>query len=145
MSMSYLELLKLASPEAIVTLTALIVLAIGVATGYATVVAGVSAAKPLRGAVGTAGASTGICRLVAALGLIVAIGAVVMLPPNADLFRGMLVISPLNSLFGIICLVLASLQSYSHRARHRITTSILPSFCSRPSVCCFSLAAKNYS
>src|SRR5436305_7105614 len=107
MSMSYLELLKLASPEAIVTLTALIVLAIGVATGYATVVAGVSAAKPLRGAVGTAGASTGICRLVAALGLIVAIGAVVMLPPNADLFRGMLVISPLNSLFGIICLVLA--------------------------------------
>src|SRR5947199_741701 len=109
MSMSYLELLKLASPEAIGTLTALIVLAIGVATGYATVVAGVSAAKPLRGAVGTAGASTGICRLVAALGLIVAIGAIVMLPPNADLFRGMLVISPLNSLFKIVCLVLALL------------------------------------
>jgi NADH-quinone oxidoreductase subunit N len=117
--MSYLELLKLASPEAIVTLTALIVLAIGVATGRRTVVAGVAPAKPQERAAGTAPASLSrstadtaaasavICTLVAALGLIVAIAAIVMLPSSADLFRGMLVISPLNSLFEIICLVLA--------------------------------------
>ena len=106
--MSYLELLKLASPEAIVTLTALIVLAIGVASGRGTVVAGVSPAKPRESAAGTA-ASTVVCTLVAVAGLIVAITAIVMLPPNADLFRGMLVISPLNSLFKIVCLVLALL------------------------------------
>ena len=100
--MSYLELLKLASPEAIVTLTALVVLAIGVASGRGTVVAGVSPAKPQESAAGTA-ASTVVCTLVAVAGLIVAITAIVMLPPNADLFRGMLV----NSLFNIVCLVLA--------------------------------------
>ena len=105
--MSYVELLKLASPEAIVTLTALIVLAIGVATGRRTVVAGVSPAKPPQPAAGKAAASTVICTLVAALGLIVAIAAIVTLPSSADLFRGMLVISPLNSLFEIVCLVLA--------------------------------------
>src|SRR5262245_511529 len=104
--MSYLELLKLASPEAIVTLTALIVLVIGVASGRGTVVAGVSPAKPQERAAGTA-ASTPICTLVATVGLIVAIAAIVMLPPKADLLRGMLVISPLNSLFNVICLVLA--------------------------------------
>jgi len=87
--MSYVELLKLASPEAVVTLTALIVLALGLVTG--------------RPSAGTAI----LCTFVAALGLTIAIGAVVMLPPNADLFHGMLVISPLNSLFEIICLVLA--------------------------------------
>ena len=105
--MSYLELLKLASPEAIVTLTALIVLAIGVATGRRTVVAGVSPGKPPQSAAGKAAASTVTCTLVAALGLIVAIAAIVTLPSSADLFRGMLVISPLNSLFEIVCLVLA--------------------------------------
>ena len=106
--MSYLELLKLASPEAIVTLTALIVLAIGIATGRRTVVAGVAPAKPPEPAAGTAPvAVTIVCTLVAALGLIVAIAAIVMLPSRADLFRGMLVISPLNSLFEIVCLVLA--------------------------------------
>lgn len=115
--MSYLELLKLASPEAIVTLTALIVLAIGVATGRRTAVAGVALAKPQERAAGTApasrstadtaAASTVICTLVTALGLIVAIAAIVTLPSSVDLFRGMLVISPLNSLFEIVCLVLA--------------------------------------
>ena len=104
--MSYLELLKLASPEAIVTLTALIVLAIGLVTGRGGVVAGVSPAKPKERAAGTA-ASTAICTLVAAIGLIVAIAAILMLPIHATLFYGMLVISPLNSLFEIICLVLA--------------------------------------
>ena len=48
-----------------------------------------------------------ILHLVAALGLIVAIEAIVLLPSHANLFHGMLVISPLNSLFQIVCLVLA--------------------------------------
>src|SRR5438309_5987127 len=83
--MSYLELLKLASPEIVVVVTALAVLAIGLASPRA----------------------SGICFLVAALGLALAIGTVLMLPRNATLFHGMLVISPLNSLFKIICLALA--------------------------------------
>ena len=77
--MSYLELLKLASPEAIVTLTAFIVLAIGMATGRRTVVSGVAPAKPPEPAAGTAPVGpTIVCTLVAALGLIVAIAAIVM-------------------------------------------------------------------
>ena len=104
--MSYLDLLKLAAPEAIVTLTALVVLVIGLTTSRGTVVAGVSVAMPQRGAVGTA-ASTAFCTLVAALGLVIAIEAIVLLPSHANLFHGMLVISPLNSLFQIVCLVLA--------------------------------------
>jgi NADH-quinone oxidoreductase subunit N len=83
--MSYLELLKLASPETIVVLTALIVLAIGL----------------------TSGRAPALCSFVATLGLAFAIGAVLMLPRNANLFGGMLVVSPLNSLFKIICLALA--------------------------------------
>jgi NADH-quinone oxidoreductase subunit N len=83
--MSYLELLKLASPEVIVVITALAVLAIGLAIERASV----------------------LCSSVAALGLVVAVGAVLMLPHNATLFGGMLVITPLNSLFKIICITLA--------------------------------------
>src|SRR6266516_2000068 len=83
--MSYLELLKLAAPEAVVVVTALIVLAIGLTTERA----------------------SAFCSVVAALGLMVAIGAVLMLPQNATLFGGMLVITPLTSLFKIICLALA--------------------------------------
>ena len=103
--MSYLDLLKLAAPEAIVTLTALVVLAISLTTSRGTAVAGVSIAKP-QNAAGTA-APTAFCALVAVLGLIVAIGAALLLPQNAMLFGGMLVISPLNSLFQIVCLILA--------------------------------------
>jgi len=84
--MSYLELLKLASPEAIVVVTALIVLALGL-----------TKSEQLKAAVS----------LVAALGLAGATFAVLELPQHAALFHGMLVISPLNSLFKIICLVLA--------------------------------------
>src|SRR5205823_4976550 len=73
--MSYLELLKLASPEAIVTLTALIVLAIGVATGRRTIVAGVSPAKPPQPAAGTAAASTVICILLATIGLLLLVSS----------------------------------------------------------------------
>ena len=83
--MSYLELLKLAAPEAVVVVTALIVLAIGLTTERA----------------------SAFCSVVAALGLVVAIGAVLMLPQNATLSGGMLVITPLTSLFKIICLALA--------------------------------------
>jgi NADH-quinone oxidoreductase subunit N len=83
--MSYLELLKLASPEIVVLVTTLAVLAIGLASTR----------------------TSGICSFVAALGLALTIGAVLMLPRNATLFHGMLVISPLNSLFKIICVALA--------------------------------------
>jgi NADH-quinone oxidoreductase subunit N len=83
--MSYLQLLKLASPEAVVVLTALIVLSIGLL-----------AKRP-----------AAACGFAAAVGILIAIGAVLLLPRNATLFGGMLVITPLNSLFKIICLSLA--------------------------------------
>jgi NADH-quinone oxidoreductase subunit N len=106
--MSYLELLKLASPEAIVVLTALAVLTIGLATGREAAGATVSTAHPTRNANGRSSArSAGLCVFIAVLGLTVAIGAVLMLPRNATLFGGMLVITPLTSLFKIICITLA--------------------------------------
>jgi NADH-quinone oxidoreductase subunit N len=106
--MSYLELLKLASPEAIVVITALVVLTIGLTTGREAAGATVSPAQPTRNAGGTSSArSDGLCSFVAVLGLAVAIGAVLMLPRNATLFAGMLVITPLTSLFKIICMALA--------------------------------------
>jgi NADH-quinone oxidoreductase subunit N len=104
--MSYLELLKLASPEAVAVFSALVVLAIGLTSRRGSAVAGVSSAKPSSRAAGSAGA-VGWCSLVAALGVVIAIVAVLMLPRNASLFGGMLVITPLTSLFKIICLVLA--------------------------------------
>src|ERR1700716_2353527 len=82
--MSYLELLKLAAPEAIVVVTALAVLTIGLTTVRA----------PVLGPI------------VAVLGIALAIVAMLILPQHANLFGGMLVISPLNSLFKIICLAL---------------------------------------
>jgi NADH-quinone oxidoreductase subunit N len=93
--MSYLELLELAAPEAIVVVSALAVLAIGLGRWGETQMA-------LR-----LGASRRICALVAAVGLGLAISAIALLPKSATLFAGMLVISPLNSLFKIICLGLA--------------------------------------
>jgi NADH-quinone oxidoreductase subunit N len=83
--MNYLDLLQLASPEAVVAITALLVLALGLAT--------------TRGA--------GICTAVAAAGILFASAAVLLLPEQATLFHGMLVITPLTSLFKIICLALA--------------------------------------
>src|SRR5438477_10110195 len=83
--MSYLELVRLASPEIVVTITALAVLGIGLTS--------------------TRGAA--LCSAAAALGLLLAVGAVSMLPRQATLFHGMLVITPLTSLFKIICLALA--------------------------------------
>jgi len=105
-TMSYLELLKLASPETIVVITALAVLSIGLVTGRVKSTATVSTAKPAQSANDTSTA-TGICSAVAAFGLAVAIGTVLMLPRHATLFSGMLVITPLTSLFKIICIALA--------------------------------------
>ena len=83
--MNYLELLRLAAPEAVIVVTALVVLALGL----------INARTP------------GICSGVAAAGLLFASSAVLLLPPQAMLFNGMLVITPLTSLFKIICLALA--------------------------------------
>jgi NADH-quinone oxidoreductase subunit N len=105
-TMSYLELLRLASAEAVVVISALVVLAIGLINRRATVVAEVSSAKPPTRAARTA-AATGWCSLVAAIGIAIAIAAVLTQPRNASLFDGMLVITPLTSLFKIICLALA--------------------------------------
>jgi NADH-quinone oxidoreductase subunit N len=90
--MSYLDLLKLAAPEAVVAVTALAVLAIGL-IGW--------------GETPSNRRSSAFCSAVAGLGLAVAVGAVLMLPQSATLFGGMLVITRLTSLFKIICLSLA--------------------------------------
>ena len=83
--MNYIELLRLVAPEAIVVLTALVVLTIGLARS------------------GAAGFAT----LAASLGLVAAAVAVLGLPAEATRFGGMLVITPLTSLFKFICLTLA--------------------------------------
>src|SRR5437773_1958289 len=104
--MSYLELLKLASPEIVIVITALVVLAIGLVTGHAKSSATISTAKPAH-ALSHASTATGICSVVAALGLAIAIGAILVLPQSTTLFGGMLVITPLTRLFKIICIALA--------------------------------------
>jgi NADH-quinone oxidoreductase subunit N len=105
-TVSYLELLRLASAEAVVVISSLVVLAIGLVNRRDTAVAEVSSARPPTRAAGTAGA-TGWCSLVAALGIVIAIVAVLMLPRSASLFGEMVVITPLTSLFKVICLGLA--------------------------------------
>src|SRR5437773_11309357 len=106
LTMSYFELLKLASPETIVVITALAVLAIGLVTGHAKSRVTVSMMKSAQNTKATFFA-LGICSGIAALGLVIAIGTVLMLPRDASLFGGMLVITPLTSLFKIICIALA--------------------------------------
>jgi NADH-quinone oxidoreductase subunit N len=106
LTMSYLELLKLALPETIVVITALAVLSIGLVSGRVKSTTTVSTANPAQNANDTSSA-TGICSAVASLGLAIAIGTVLMLPRSATLFGGMLVITPLTSLFKIICIALA--------------------------------------
>src|SRR3989440_967690 len=83
--MNYFELLRLAAPEAVLVVTALLVLALGLSTERASV----------------------LCSGVAAAGLLFASAAVLMLPSQATLFNGMLVITPLVALFKVICLALA--------------------------------------
>jgi NADH-quinone oxidoreductase subunit N len=83
--MNYLDLLRLAAPEAVIVVTALVVLALGLMSTRA----------------------AGLCSGVAAAGILFAASAVLLLPPQATLFGGMLVITPLTSLFKIVCLALA--------------------------------------
>jgi NADH-quinone oxidoreductase subunit N len=83
--MNYFDLLRLAAPEAVLVVTALLVLALGFLNGRAST----------------------LCSGVAAAGLLFASSAVLMLPPQATLFNGMLTITPLISLFKVICLALA--------------------------------------
>jgi NADH-quinone oxidoreductase subunit N len=93
---SYLELLQLVSPEATLTVTALLVLAIGLTGRRSSQTSSIAAAVP---------AAT--CTIIAALGLLLSVFAVLHLPGNVTRFNGMLVITPLTSLFKVICLILA--------------------------------------
>jgi NADH-quinone oxidoreductase subunit N len=83
--MNYLQLLQLALPEAIVVLTALAVLTVGL----------------------TNARDSELVSAVAVAGLGIAGAAIGALPNEAFLFNGMLVITPLIKLFKIICLALA--------------------------------------
>jgi NADH-quinone oxidoreductase subunit N len=106
--MSYLELLRLVSPEGAVVVTALVVLAIGLTTRRAGARVTVSTAQPGQNGGGQRSVeATLICSFIAAVGLVGATFAVLMLPRNATLFNGMLAITPLTSLFKIICIALA--------------------------------------
>ena len=84
--MNYLQLLHLAAPEAVVVLTALVVLTLGLTSTRAADLA-VSVAT-----FGLAAAAIAVARL---------------LPGEAYLFNGMLVVTPLTSLFKLVCLALA--------------------------------------
>jgi len=83
--MNYAELLKLASPEAVVAITALVLLGLQF----------------------TAWRARNLFVPVAATGLVAAIFAAKCLPAQATLNHGMLVVTPLTSLFKIIILALA--------------------------------------
>lgn len=83
--MNYFDLLRLAAPEAVLVVTALIVLALGLWKNSAST----------------------ICSGVAAAGLLFAGSAVLQLPEQATLLNGMLVITPLVALFKIVLLALA--------------------------------------
>ncbi|HEY1582531.1 MAG TPA: NADH-quinone oxidoreductase subunit N, partial [Chthoniobacterales bacterium] len=103
--MNYLELLQLAAPETIVVLTALLVLTIGLTNGRSSRGATISTGKIPAAA--WPAATIDLPSLVAALGLALAAAAVVRLPAHASLLHGMLVVSPLNSFFKVVCLVMA--------------------------------------
>jgi NADH-quinone oxidoreductase subunit N len=83
--MNYRDLFNLASPEVIVVVTALAVLTIGLASKR----------------------SVGLCAGIASAGLLFAIADLILMPERAILFHGMLAITPLSTLFKIICIVLA--------------------------------------
>src|SRR5947209_2213866 len=83
--MNYYELLRLAAPEAVLVATTLAVLALGLLKERA----------------------AGLCCGIAGAGILFSASAVLLLPAQASLFNGMLVISPLSSLFKIVCLALA--------------------------------------
>jgi NADH-quinone oxidoreductase subunit N len=83
--MNYFELLRLATPEAVLVGTALVVLALGLFNSRA----------------------VALCCGVAAAGILFSASSVFLLPASASLFNGMLVVSPLSSLFKVVCLALA--------------------------------------
>src|SRR3954463_8692458 len=84
-TMNYFDLVRLAAPEAVLVVTALLVLAVSFLNGR----------------------ESPLCSGVAAAGLLFASSAVLMLPAQASLFNGMLVITPLVSLFKVVCIALA--------------------------------------
>ena len=94
--MNYLELLQLAAPEAIIVATALLVLTLGLLGGGRTASATVSSALG-RLRILHAGRG-GLERALRWIGLASPLRSS-GLPAHADVFHGMLVISPLNSLF----------------------------------------------
>jgi NADH-quinone oxidoreductase subunit N len=104
--MNYVRLLYLAAPEAVVVLTALVVLTFGLLTGRRAAGATVSVGKesiPVRRRAKSSAASV----IIAGAGLIAAALVVVRLPAQGNGLDGMLVLSPLNSFFKLIVLVLA--------------------------------------
>jgi NADH-quinone oxidoreductase subunit N len=108
--MNYLQLLQAAAPEAIVVGAALLVLTIALLTEGRSARAGVSVARRPAAAkddISVGSRPMGACAAVAALGLALAAMAVVRLPSHSALYHGMLVLSPLNSLFKLIVLILA--------------------------------------
>jgi NADH-quinone oxidoreductase subunit N len=87
-AMKELELLKLAAPEAALTVTVLAVLAVQmVRQGHA------------KGHI--------LPGIVSSLGLVIAMFFTAGLPAHATMFGGMIVSSPLNTLFKLVCLALA--------------------------------------
>jgi NADH-quinone oxidoreductase subunit N len=118
--MNYLELLQFAAPEAIVTGTALVVLTVGLIAGRRAAGATVSVAEPATGGDTPAATPAGVCSAVAAVGLTLAVAAVLWLPQHATLVQGMLVISPLNSLFKVIVLLLAFFTILLAKAEHSL-------------------------
>lgn len=99
--MSYLELLRLVAPETALVLAALIVLGWSVARR----------------------ASSGSSAIIGVIGTVIAILLVTVLPARATLLNGMIVITPLTSMFKVICLVLATfallLAGRESRLHHR--------------------------
>src|SRR6266404_5014201 len=89
--MNYLELLKLAAPETIVVITALVVL--------------IADAVALRGLELRFRLLIGA--LISCVGSVAAIGWMLVLPEHANFLEGMLVIDPLTQLVKIVVLVLA--------------------------------------
>lgn len=87
--MNYLELLKLAAPEAILVLAALAVLSANILWTR-------------RGS-----DSRTLCAAISAIGVLGSMGSLATLPEKANLLGGMLVVSPLVVLFKFLCLALA--------------------------------------
>ena len=115
----YLDLLRLAAPEAIIVLTALLVLVAGLMENRDSAVAGVSGTKPLsRTAPDFDGGFFSL--FVAVLGIVFAVVVLTRLPRHALLFNGMVVISPLTILFKTVCLSLTLLTVVLAQSEHSL-------------------------